>query len=322
MNAPIIPLAAALACAALLCACGGSGAGHPEATEAGAAANGTASAPRAHDAEEAMDKPRCPAKTDPRLGGPDIVGVRLGMTREAALDVVRCHATDALVVFEDRWFERRDLDTHRTQLEKQLFIAQRGETSDCNFGSFQGMQRCGLGGRQWDHVAEKIKVATPGIAGGERVVGVWRAQHFKEGEMPSVESVTAALTGKYGAFQRESARTLNNNLWGRRIDLAWISGLDGAPLSEADPMFARCAGNVRASPDDGQVWTDGCGLGIAARIMTPRSNPDIVEQLSVGMMHQSDLFAFREGLQAQLESIERDQRGKELEQAESSEVQL
>lgn len=327
MNRSSTALAVILSCALAVTACGGSDAAGESATEAGKAkeaggAKSAAASAQADEADDGLGKLKCPAKIHKGLTGPDIIGLKLGMSRDEAVNVVRCHAKDAHIEFEDRWFDPYSFKTHQTKLEKQVFIAQTGETSACNYSSFEGMQKCGLGGRQWDHVSEKIKVATPGVPGEEKVVGVWRTQIYKEGETPAVETVVAALTKKYGPYQRRVVDRVNNNLWSDRIEIAWVSGVDGEPMSEANPIFLNCAVNVRARVDDGQVWQDGCGLNIAVTLLTPRTNPDVVGEFSVGMMNQSDLYAYQEEMQLRLDDIETQRRSDELESAKSSDVDL
>jgi hypothetical protein len=322
MKRSSISLAAAITCALALSACGGSdAAGENKASGEKAAPAKTATA-SAKDADDALGKLKCPAKVDKSLAGPDIIGLKLGMSMDDAVNVTRCHAKDAVVVFEDRWFEPYSFNTHQVKLEKQVLIAQSGETSPCNFSSYEGMQKCGLGQRAWDFVSEKIKVAAPGLPGEEKVVGVWRTQTFKEGETPAVETVIAALTEKYGPYQRRTTKNVNNNLWSDRIELAWASDAAGAPLSEANPAYVQCVANVRARVDDGQVWRDGCGMSIAVTILAPRASPAVVGELSVGMMNQSELYAYQEELQLKLDDIESKRRADELDKAKTSDVEL
>lgn len=327
MNRSSTALAAVLSCALAVSACGGSDAAGENTTQAGKAKESSGGKPAAASAQGAeagdgLGKLKCPAKVGKGLDGPDIIGVKLGMSRDEALNVVRCHAEDAYIAFEDRWFDPYSFKTHQLKLEKQVFVAQSGETSPCDYSSFNGMQKCGLGQRAWDFVSEKIKVATPGVPGEEKVVGVWRTQTYKEGETPAVETVVAALTKKYGPYQRRVVDPVNNNLWSNRIEIAWVSGVDGEPMSEANPIFLNCAVNVRARVDDGQVWQDGCGLNIAVTLLTPRANPDVVGEFSVGMMNQSSLYAYQEEMQLRLDDIEAKRRSDELENAKSSDVDL
>lgn len=324
MNRSSIGLAVALSCALALGACGGSdAAGEKNAADGRAEpADARKAGGNAAAADDGLGKLKCPAKVGKGLDGPDIIGLRLGMSRDEAVNVVRCHAEDAYVVFEDRWFDPYSFKTHQVKLEKQVIIAQSGETSPCNYSSFEGMQKCGLGQRAWDFVSERIKVAAPGLPGEERVAGVWRTQSYKEGATPAVETVVAALTKKYGPYQRRVVNRVNNNLWSNRIEIAWVSGVDGETMSEANPIFLNCAVNVRARVDDGQTWQDGCGLTIAVTLLTPRANPDVVGEFSVGMMNQSGLFAYQEELQMKLDDIETKRRSDELESARTSDVDL
>lgn len=321
MKRSSISLAAAMSCALAMSACGGSDAAGEN--KAGAGTGGPEKAAASEKGkEDGLGKLKCPAKVNKALAGPEIVGLKLGMTMDEAVNVARCHAKDAVIVFEDRWFDPYSFKTHQMKLEKQVMIAQSGETSPCNFSSYEGMQKCGLGQRAWDFVSEKIKVAAPGLPGEEKVVGVWRTQSFREGETPAVETVIAALTEKYGPFQRRTVQKVNNNLWSDRIELAWVSDASGATLSEANPIFLQCAVNVHARADEGQTWQDGCGMSVAVTILAPRANPAVVGELSVGMMNQSDLYAYQEELQLKLDDIEAKRRADELDKAKTSDVEL
>ncbi|HBM83031.1 hypothetical protein [Haliea sp.] len=271
---------------------------------------------------DADSPPRCPAKLQKSPNGPDVAGVALGLPANEALNIVRCHARDAVVLFEDRWFEPRSFNTHQTKLERQVFVAQSGEHSPCDFSSYQAMQRCGPGQRSWDFVAEKIRVATPGLPGKQTVVGVWRTQNFPQGAMPSLDNVLLALKEKYGVHQFRGDKTVNNNLWSDRIELAWITDQAGTPLSEANPLFNDCVRNVNGEVDAGQVWRDGCGLSIAATVLTPRANPGVVGQLSVGLLDQSGLYRYQEAMQDALDQIEETRRRAEVDEARSGDVVL
>lgn len=297
-------------------------------SEAGENATGTPGgspatmAGAAQAGEDGLGKLKCPARIDKRLSGPDIAGLRLGMSLDEAVNVTRCHAKDAIVVFEDRWFDPYAFRTHQMKLERQVLIAQSGETSACDYSTYNGMQACGLGQRAWDRVDEKIRVAVPGLPGAQTVVGIWRTQTYRDSEMPAIETVIAALTEKYGPYQRRTVQKVNNNLWSDRIELAWASDTSGTPFSEANPIFLNCAVNVHARAEEGQTWQDGCGLSIAVTILAPRANPAVAGELSVGMMNQSEVYAYQEDLQLKLDDIEAARRDDELDKARSSDVDL
>lgn len=315
-----LALAVATALALMLPACGGS----DETTEVPTSANGqkpektskVADATKPAASNDNLPKLKCPAKVKNDLPGPDIIGIKLGMSQAEALNIVRCHTKDtAHVSLQGRWFD--NLRSHSLKLENQAFSAQRGDTSECSYRSFSEMQQCGVGNRVWNHVAEKITVATPGVPGRETVVAVWRSQTFKEGEMPARESVVAALTEKYGAiqFEQKSGSRHHNVFWG--------ADAGGNRLADNHPLFGPCVtGGVRAN--GGAIWRAGCGISIAAQVVASPNNPNLVQELHIGMLHQDDLWNYGEALQVELDQIEQKRQQEELERARGSgtEVQL
>ena len=75
---------------------------------------------------------RCPPKVRKDLVGPDITGLRPGMTREEALSTVRCTLGEGAVVTEEkRWLDR--LDTYGVELGTQFFTVEKGSYRPCNF---------------------------------------------------------------------------------------------------------------------------------------------------------------------------------------------
>jgi len=182
----IFPLAAA----ALAAACGKNEA--PAAKPARPAAATTTAAAAAEAA------PDCPPPKSAAPAGPDVIGVRLGMTRDEAINVVRCQSPQARLSKSDRWVDR--LDTHGQKLGAQQFSARSGVTEPCDYKKFAlgEMQRC-EGNIMWKKVTEVVTVATPGVPGQEKVQGMWRTQRFADGEMPTVAAAVEALQAKYGA---------------------------------------------------------------------------------------------------------------------------
>src|SRR3546814_2995622 len=72
---------------------------------------------------------RCPPKVRDDLTGPDVLGVRLGMTHAEALATMRCAlGEDAPVKTEARWFDR--LDTNGIELGPQAFTVQQGRSEE------------------------------------------------------------------------------------------------------------------------------------------------------------------------------------------------
>jgi hypothetical protein len=89
--------------------------------------------------------------------------------------------------------------TGSVALEKQGFTIQRGDTSECVYRKIGDAAEVRTrAARVWDHVDEMIFVASPGLDGRQTVVGIWRQQNWKPGEMPSRAAVLKALRDKYG----------------------------------------------------------------------------------------------------------------------------
>lgn len=267
-------------------------------------------APKAGDDQPA---PRCPARVDPALAGPDIVGFKLGMTREAALNFARCHAPQAVLSYEGNWIQ--GLKSYGIKLAPQVFVARSGDSEPCKFTSYEQMQKCGPDRRVWTHEAEKITVVSPGVPGQERVMGVWREQQFRPGEMPAAEAVLAALTQKYGPPQATSGTP---GQWAR---LDWLQDAAGATL-EADRRGRPSCRSINARAQDHHSWSEACGLTVAAMVMLSRENPLLVKSLHIGMLHQRELFETGRRLQDELKAMEARRRQDEVEQSKSSGVKV
>lgn len=263
---------------------------------------------------------RCPAKVRKDLAGPDITGLRLGMTLEEALSTARCSlGEDAVVSEEKRWLDR--IDTYGIDLRTQFFTVEKGSYRPCNYA--REWQEC-RGKFKWEHTDEIVSVATPGAPGKEKATVVWRTQKFRDGQMPSAEAALKALVDKYGQPQlRESSDAPRGYAAGTR-DLRWIYDRAGNPLSEANPLFNQCRNGVHASGSDTSAsWRDGCGLTISARVVLSGKNPGLAMELNTAMIQQSDTFAQVEGMRAELERQGRARRDAEVKEAgDASDVRL
>lgn len=255
--------------------------------------------------EDDLPKARCPSKAGASLSGPDIIGLKLGMSFDDALNHARCAMPDGVLGFVPRWFQQ--LRTGNATLEKQGFTIQRGETSECVIRSLGDASKCGLGRLVWNHVDEQVFVASPGLAGRQTVVGIWRQQHWKPGEMPSRDAVLNALRAKYG---REGELTSQQH-----GTLGWRYDTTGNPLS--GDGFQQCYG-IAARAGSSQAWREGCGLSITADLVPPRDNPDLVQSLYVGMANQEQLLDYGEAMQAELDRLDAERRRAEVDRSAGS----
>lgn len=257
----------------------------------------------ADEAAPAVAQVACPPSVQERAG-PDIIGLKLGMKRDEALNVVLCHNGAADVAYEDRWLQ---LETHGHKLEKQSFTATVGQKKDCRYNDVQ----CILGD-PWERVDERIIVASPGTAGNETVVGVWRTQVFPEGQMIAFDDALAALSQKYGEPQFQGEQGSGRNVW-RMV--RWAKDTTGQPFSESNPQFRQCAHAVNPDGQHGQSWSAGCGMTIGAMMKAAPLNPDLVAEMRVGMMDQQALYDYGEALQAQLDEMHAGAREQQLDAA-------
>lgn len=305
------------AAALLLCACGPNpGTSSPNgATSAEQAAGEPATTAIASAKDDGMPPAKCPAKPNTTLTGPDVVGLKLGMSHAEALNLVRCHMPDAgHIESEGSWL--RDLNSYQVKLGPQVFTVQAGDSKPCNYNferSISG-RGCGAGGLTWDHIKESITVAAPGIPGRETVVSVWRQQQFKTGEMPPVAAAVESLVKKYGAPQYQQDNNNRSGYESGSVELRWASDMSGAPLTEPNPLYNQCLDGGTGAGGSSR-WTEGCGLNVFARVSKSGENPDLAREIQVGLMHQDKLYQFGIALQGELDAMEAARRGKELEGA-------
>ena len=253
---------------------------------------------------DGLPPPNCSVKVDPALPGPDVVGLKLGMPREDALNFARCLNKETFVSFEGTWIQ--GLRTYGIKIAPQAFSAQVGETRPCKYSSMDEMNKCGVGNRAWTHVAEKITVVSPGVPGREKVLGIWREQHFKPGEMPAAESLLPALVQKYGPPQ---VKQQSGNSWMR---LDWLQDAAGTPIEQGQRGPSCRSISPRGS--ESHSWSDACGLTITAMIVLDPANPLMAKELNVGMLDQQQLYRVGKSLQAELQAMEQQRRQQEAEQ--------
>lgn len=313
------PIAVALAAALVLVACGGSeGAAVDGAGQAGQVEQGGVA-----DAGDGADEasPDCPPEVRDGLAGPDILGVKLGMTADEALGTVRCALGEGAVVkTEARWLDR--LQTYGVELGTQAFTVQKGDHQACDYQ--RNWQGCGFGNREWTHVDETIVVATPGVPGKETAMAIWRTQAFRESQMPPLQSVLDALTKKYGEPQMTEASDSPRGYSAGYRELQWVSDRAGNPLKAPNPLFQKCRNAISGRGEQTSAsWTDGCGLNIRANVLLSGKNPGLAMELQVAMLQQSDLYVHAEATQAELKLLGETRRAAEVQQAgESSDVRL
>lgn len=300
-----------------LAACGSSEA--PDTSSAPAAAaradKSRVAATAAEVADEARGKVKCPAKvgTAPRAGLPahDVVGVRPGLTWDEAMNVVLC-TNELLVATENRGRSFR-INTYG-QTVRQGFDAAFAEdrinkTSQEIMAEMQDAALArGTNRRAPDMPGGTARwyVTTMGLPGKETVVAAARIEAFVEGKAPTMESVAAALAGKYGEpTQRQQQPTTHTFTWS-------YDPLD-RKVTETSPLYQRCYGV--SHPDAGVNLSPDCGVVVEARIDSMRDNPLLARTLQVGVVDQARGYESLVATEQQLERAELERRAAAAEAA-------
>jgi hypothetical protein len=256
-------------------------------TEQTEAPTGNASAEEV--AAEARGNVSCPATANtPRPSGApvdDVVGVRPGMSWGEAAHFVLCD--NPLLVVKETTSRNYDIDTHGVKI-RQGFVATFAEPRVEKTGQqiVQEMQRDSM--RRMNNAYEaplkpgqsRYFVSTMGTPGQERVVSVAREEYYSDGKFPTVDSVTAALKGKYGtpSRDRDNGATLH--------ELLWEYDPSGRLITETSPLYDRCYAN--ASPDASTSLSPDCGVTVSAQIKRSGDNPGLAHSLAVAAQNGAE----------------------------------
>lgn len=270
--------------------------------------------------DPALTRPNCPARVDvAQYPGPELAGVRLGMTRAEALAVAYCERRDFHVQTSDQYL---GVNTRGEVLGPQTITLQDGTRDQCTFDegtAFAGMhgQRCAIGAWSIEGGTQTIHIATPGRPGQERVMGIWRSQTFKENP-PTFDATVASLIERFG--QPSLRQDMSEYDLARHPEdsthsmLYWAYNTAGAAISAANPQL-QCANNLKASYDGRQSWADNCGLTIVAKVTRASANRDLAASYDVGMMNQQVMYRFGEAMEQHYVQIEEAARREALERA-------
>lgn len=294
-------------------ALGGCGSGSPDTPATASAGADPDRQPQAAQASAGAAADCRPRATDPSAG-PDIAGLQLGMSRDDAVNQVRCRLPEAQVQMEASFLS--DMRATSVTLGDQAFVAQSGDSEPCDYRR-GGWMNCGMGNQKWSFVEEWIKVATPGMPGHESAFAIWRTQRFREGQMPSIKAVMTALREKYGDFHERPDPPQYY-----RTKLMWARDTEGESIAEVNPIFEQCVGGVNAEGVSWQTWREGCGLTIKAEIEINSQNPDLATALHVVLMDQQKLFLLGDAMQEAITGLERQRRDAEARKGDASKVDL
>ena len=257
---------------------------------------------------------RCPAPVREGLPGPDIIGLRLGMTADEALATARCAlGTDAEVSTANRWLDR--LDTHGVELGTQTFTVRKGEHRPCDFR--REWQEC-EGGLKWLHVDEVVTV-TPGAPGRDR------PPHPPRAALPRRRHAAGRRCS-----MRWSPSTASRNGPRNRTSRAGIrpgtAGPSGCATMRAirwqRPTRCSTAAAVNAHPNATGPSGPTGATSIQAWIALSGRNPALAMEVGTAMLHQGSLYAHVEAMQDELRRLGQARREAEVQAAEARDVRL
>lgn len=267
----------------------------PAAPTATAATRPAAAKDKAASAEEVAREARgdvsCPAKvaTPARAADApvdDVQGVRPGLTLDEAMNAVLC-THDLLVAGVERG-RGFNLKSAGARDIRQGFSARFAEPRVIRTSKeiLQDMQRDAMA-RGGNAVRVDLQpgqsrwfVATMGLPGQERVLGVARAERFADDQRPTVEAVTAALAKKYGEPTQDQRGSAQHQPFMR-----WAYDPLGRLVHETSPLYHRCHG--ASSPDAGLNLSPDCGIVVQALLIPQRDNPALVDRMEVGVVDQA-----------------------------------
>jgi hypothetical protein len=242
-------------------------------------------------AKQARGKLVCPPKaaTAPRAEGApvdDVQGVRPGLGYDEAMELVLC--ANPLLVATAAAGRGFDLKAPLAQTVRQGFTARPAEprvvkTAKQIVKELQddAMARGGNAVREDLQPGQsKWFVATMGMQGQERVLGVAREERFPPEQSPTIESVHAALVKKYGMPSHDQPAAP-----GRLPLTRWAYDPRGQLIATGSPLFSRCTGT--SDPNGGMQVVPDCGVVVQALLIPQKSNPDLVDRLQVGVVNQA-----------------------------------
>lgn len=331
MQQTLVPAAAAasnIALCLLLGACGPAelpvaGGTAQAAAPAAPSTKDQAPAEKNAPAEAVARQARGPLSCPPRSVSPprtadapvdDVLGVRPGLAYEEAMNAVLCsHELLVAGAENGRGFQ---LQAPEARSVRQGFSARFAEprVQKSSKQILQDLQRDAMA-RGANAAREDLKpgqakwfVGTMGPPGQERVLSVAREERFAADQSPTVASVAAALLKKYGppTLDRQAGATLPPLM-------RWAYDPDGRRVNEGSPLFHRCVG--ASDPDASIHLAPECGLVVQAMVLPLKSNPELVDRLQVGVVHQSGGFQMIAATERALAQSDRQRRAQEVEQA-------
>lgn len=261
-----------------------------------------------------LQRPRCPARAS-RLTGPDVIGVRIGMTRDEALAAVFCPRDEFNVLASTQWL---NVQTHGGQLGVQTIKLQDGRPRRCTEvdqvmgGQYDRIFGIGCAGGSpyvLPQATQEITLATPGIPGQERVAAIWRYERFEE--KPTVDNTLASFTTKFGPAS-------NRQETDEGTQLAWVWTPQNTPMPANSPLLSSCVSAVHPARAGNVSSVDGCGLTIVAAAYRDDENPVLARSYAVAMVSPVAIQQTHDAMQDHFAQAQQASQQAEIERAQKA----
>ena len=267
-------------------------------------------------AKENRGNVKCPANvsTAEAAGAPvdDVTGVRPGMSRDEAANLVLCDSP--LMVVTENTSRGYNINTYGQHIRQGFdgkfaevrVVRDPGRTvSDMMIDTLN---------REGNAPAAALPpgqsryfVSTIGLPGLERVLTVAREEAFAEGKQPTVDSLKKALIAKYGEPSQENDGGANSTT------LYWEYDPSGARITKGSPRLGIC--QIDVGPGAATSLSTGCGVTVGARIEGARSNPGLAHSLAVSSQNGAQGMAALKSTEDALKLAADARKAKELNDA-------
>jgi len=241
---------------------------------ASASAETAAATPsRGYYFDPSLQRPSCGAPVNAgQYPEPELAGVRLGMTQAEAIAALLCPQVRFHVEAE---MTMMDIPRRQIPAGGRLISLNNAELREQGFMA-----------------AHTVQLLAPGLAGQERVQGVWRHEEFRdEASAPAATALIAGFREQFG--EPTEIREMQQGVW-----MNWVYSPSGARLEGRDAR--RCANYVASSYNGVSRAADDCGLTVQAHIRRTGGYTDVAAASSVGIVNQQALFQARNAMREQI----------------------
>ena len=215
----------------------------------------------------------------------DVVGVRQGMSFEDVRWLLECRDDVSMIEEGEKWQIKRTYDFPVRQLIRASNGTPCSGQEIANDMGSVGSRQCQSAGRNFKalkDITHEIIVVFNGMPGEEKVGAIWRRHAFADGDQPTIESLVASLTTKYGKPHSSYEQ--------RGITVySWQYDPLGRPMSEGGTRQG-CINAIRPESTGSQRWSTACGLTIRAKITPLGTNNLLAAEMHMATMHQKKFY--------------------------------